>query len=311
MNNARNIEALIVLAEELHFSRAASRLLLTQPAMSRRIQALEAEVGATLVRRTTRGVMLTPIGEEFAAKAREAMGRLETALADAKAQARGVKGTLTIGYNRTALNGPFGRMVRMFREGFPNIQLDLQFTASHRQIEKVSSGALDCGFMIGEAPAELAQVVVDREKLVAVLPESYPLRAGAIRLASLKDESFVFGERLDWRSFRRFVDDECRKVGFLPNVTQEAATAEAVFSLVAVGAGVSLYLRRHGEWPGIVYSDLEDCDAHVETRMIWREDEGTPQLRSFLHVVKGVLADPATTSGPGRMAGKLINAMHN
>lgn len=289
MNNARNIEALIVLAEELHFSRAASRLMLTQPAMSRRIQALEAEVGAPLVRRTTRGVMLTPIGEEFAAKARDAIGRLEAALSDARAQAKGIKGTLTIGYNRTALNGPFSQMVRVFRETFPDIQLDLQFMASHRQIEQVSSGAMDCGFMIGEAPGELAQMVVDREKLVAVLPEFHPLRAESIPLSDLKDETFVFGERLDWRSFRRFVDDECRKAGFLPNVTQEAATAEAVFSLVAVGAGVSLYLRRHGVWPGIVYSDLIDCDGHVETRMIWREHEGTPQLRSFLSVVRRVM----------------------
>lgn len=289
MNNARNIEALIVLAEELHFSRAANRLMLTQPAMSRRIQSLEAEVGAPLVRRTTRGVMLTAIGEEFAARAREAMVRLEAALADAKAQAKGVKGSLAIGYNRTALNGPFGRMVRIFRESFPSIQLDLRFTASHRQIAQVSAGTMDCGFMIGEAPAELAQIVVDREKLVAVLQEFHPLRAETIRLASLKDENFVFGERLDWRSFRRLVDDECRKVGFVPNVTQEAATAEAVFSLVSVGAGVTLYLRRHGTWPGIVYADLEDSNGFVETRMIWREAEGTPQLRSFLSVVRSVL----------------------
>jgi DNA-binding transcriptional LysR family regulator len=135
----------------------------------------------------------------------------------------------------------------------------------------------------------LAQLVVDREKLVAVLPESHPQRADSIRLASLKDENFVFGERLDWRSFRRLVDDECRKAGFAPNVTQEAATAEAVFSLVAVGAGVTLYLRRHGNWPGIAYSELTDSNGFVETRMIWREAEATPQLRSFLSIVGRVL----------------------
>jgi DNA-binding transcriptional LysR family regulator len=280
----------MTLSEERHFGRAAARLLLTQPALTRRIQSLEAEVGIKLVERSTREVMLTPAGERFVARARDGVDRLKSAVAEVKAEAAGLRGFLKIGYNRIALHGPFIQLVRAYRQRFPDVQVDLVFMASHEQVGEVTAGSLDLGFMVGRMDSELGEMVLDEEPLVAVLPQGHRLIGRSLRVSELADEAFVLGDRDIWRTYRPIVDQVCIKAGFIPRVVQEAGTSEALLGLVSAGAGVTLYLRGHGPWPGVEYVDLSDCDVAIATTLIWRRRQVSPSVTRFLEMARAAAA---------------------
>lgn len=286
MNGFQNLNALVALSEERHFGRASSRLALTQSAFSRRIQALEAEIGLKLVNRTTRHVTLTAAGERLVVHMRDALDRLDAAILDLKSEAAGLSGLVRIGYNRIALHGRLIQIVRRYKERFPAVQVDLLFMTSHEQITSLLNGTLDLGFVVGPATPELSSIVIQRDKLVAVLPEDHKLARGKLSLCELSDQPFVFGRRADWRIYRQIMDNVCIQAGFTPNVVQEGGTTEAVLGFVALGIGVTLYLRAHGPFPGVIYVDLTDCETIIETALVWRPDEKSPLIKKFLAEVR-------------------------
>lgn len=239
-----------------------------------------------LVERSTREVTLTAAGERFIARARDGVDRLKSAIAEVKAEATGLRGCLKIAYNRIALHGPFIQLVRAYRQRFPDVQVDLVFMASHEQVGEVTAGSLDLGFMIGHMDSDLGQMVLDEEPLVAVLPHGHRLIGNSLRVSELAAETFVLGNRNVWRTYRPIVEQVCIKAGFIPRVAQEAETSEAMLGLVSAGAGVTLYLRGHGPWPGVEYVDLSDCEVMIATTLIWRRRQVSPLINRFLEMAK-------------------------
>jgi DNA-binding transcriptional LysR family regulator len=197
-----------------------------------------------------------------------------------------VKGFLRIGYNRIALHGPLLALVRRYRELHPEVKVELIFLPSREQCADVAAGTLDAGFIVGSPTTEVEAMVVDDEKLVAALPLGHPLGDGPIPISRLANQPFVLGDRLIWGTYVPIVHEACRKAGFQPNIVQEAGTSEAVLGLVAAGFGVTLYLRRHGDAPGVVFADLTDCDDTVQTVLVWRPGERSPQLNRFLALTR-------------------------
>ncbi len=288
MYSIRNLKALIALSEDRHFGRTAARLGLTQSALSRRILMLEREIGAHLVERTSRSVAMTASGERLVDRSRRAVQALDVAVAEARDEAIGLVGRIRIGYNRIALSSVLIPMVRSYREALPRVGIDLLFLPSHEQIESVANGALDVGFVVGPIETDnVEQFVVAEEPLVAVVPSNRRELCGSISLKSLAREPFVLGHRNVWRTYRPIVDRACVAAGFVPDVVQEADTTEAVLGLVSAGAGVTLYLRSHGEWPGAAYADLTDCKVTVQTVLIYRAGESLAHVNRFLKLTLG------------------------
>ena len=281
----RHLRYFTVVAEELHFHRAAERLNIAQPALSRAIRSLEGDLGCALLTRTTRRVSLTDAGRVFVKEARAALHQVDVATALARDAADGKIGHLSIGYMDFAINGPLPRILSEFRVENPGIGAELTHLWTERQRTALVTGEIDVGFMIGPFDAAgITTSVVARENLVAVLPEHHPLAArDTLHLEDLRTEPFVLGSQDTWGPFRRLIGELCLDAGFVPDVVQESHSSDGIFGLVAAGMGVTLYVEtaRHLSLRGSVSRPLTPSIAQIETVAAWRSDSTSAAVHRF------------------------------
>jgi DNA-binding transcriptional LysR family regulator len=291
----RHVRSFIVLAEELHFSRAAQRACMTQPAMSRLIRELEQEVGVPLLNRTTRSVELTEAGKAFLADSRAAVERLERAAATARRTAKGEVGVLRIGYMDFAINGRLPELLNAFSRYRPEIRLELTFIATLKQQEALLADRIDVGFMLGpfEQPS-IASYTFDNNSYVVMLPMTHPLsNAAQLRLTDLADQPFVLGSGENWGAFRNAFFSICHRAGFTPRVVQEPSSSEGIFGLVAAGAGVSVYASciRNLQRRGVVVRDLDDIPDKLITCATWTKPVRSPSVATFTDFLLRIWGD--------------------
>jgi DNA-binding transcriptional LysR family regulator len=276
-------------AEDLHFRRAAQRLNVAQPALSRAIKWLESELGAALFVRTTRNVALTAAGRVFLDETRQALARIERAQSLARSAAAGEAGRLSVAYMDFAINGPLPAILNAFRARHPGVIIDLAHMWTERQREAITAGEIDIGFLIGpfEAPG-IESLAILSERFVAVLPEGHPLAAkDEIALADLAREPFILGTSAFWGPYRRTVDELCLAAGFTPSVVQEAYNSDGIFGLVAAGMGVSIYVEgaRNFALRGCTVRPIAGLDASIDTVCVWRGDNASPAVANFVAAV--------------------------
>ncbi len=281
----RHVRCFILLAEELHFSRAAARAFITQPAMSRLIRELEQDVGVPLLARTTRSVELTEAGKAFLADGRAALERLERAVTTARRTATGEAGVLRIGYMDFAINGRLPEFLSAFSRYRPEIRLELTFIPTLRQQEALLADRIDIGFMIGpfEQPG-IASYTFDDNRYVVLLPMTHPLsNARHLKLTDLADQPFVLGSGENWGAFRNAFFSLCHRAGFTPRIAQEPSSSEGIFGLVAAGAGVSVYAScvRNLQRRGVIIRDLEDLPEKLVTCAAWTTPLRSPTVGVF------------------------------
>lgn len=293
----RHLRYFVTVADELHFGRAAARLGIAQPPLSRQIQQLEAELGFPLFDRSRRRVELSSAGEVMLAHARKVLESVETAVREARRTHAGERGRVAVGYpSSLAYTGLVG-LLRAFRAEYPDVELTVRELSLAGQIEAIKSGQLDAGFVRGplEDKALLAECV-RREPLVAVLPADHPL-AGvpALRLEALAAEPFVFFSRARAPAFFDLLVTQCQKAGFTPHIRQEAPQVD-VLSLVAAGFGISIMPAsvREIRRADVVFRSLADAPT-TELLLVWRAGDSSPARQSFVEVVRrvGVRLDAA------------------
>lgn len=288
----RHVRCFLRLAEDLHFSRAALALNMTQPGLSRTIRELEREVGAALLERTTRSVRLTEAGQAFLAESRASLDRLELAVTKARRAAAGMSGELRVGYMDFAINGRLPELIRLFGVRHPEIRLDLSYMPTTRQQEALLARRIDVGFMIGGFEnALMTSYPLDEDHYVALLPATHRLaNVASLTLADLAREPFVLGSGEDWRAFRERLFALCRARGFFPDIVQEASSSEGIFGLVAAGAGVSLYAScvRNIQRRGVAIRALDDVGDTLPIRAVWESDSPSPTVRRFAEFLREV-----------------------
>lgn len=281
----RQARAFLFVADELHFGRAAARLFMTQPALSRTIRALEESVAVSLFERSTRRVRLTPAGEAFAAECRLALGHFDRAAASARNAAEGREGRLRVGYMDFAINGRLPQILKKFSGKYPQVQVDLQYIPTAMQHTALLEGRIDIGFVIGEFRApKIQNLPVDQDDFVVLLPEGHRLASRAsVRLADLADEPFVLGSEDTFSSFRQLVFPLCHAAGFYPRIVQQASNTSGIFGMVAAGVGVTLYAgcARNFRRTGVVVKPLADVTGKIPTHAAWVSDNASEVLRRF------------------------------
>lgn len=286
----RHLRYFLVVAEELHFGRAAERLFMAQPPLSVQIQQLERELGFPLFTRTKRRVELTEAGRLFLEEARDLLAGLERAAHAGRRVARGETGRLAIGFVGSATFSILPNALRTFRRLYPDVELTLRELVSARQADALRDRRVHVGFARPaiEAPDIMCESILS-EPFVAALPQSHPLaRRKRLSLAALSAEEFVLFPRLPKPSYADLLYNACEQAGFQPNVTQETAEIQTAISLVAGGLGVTLApasaqnALRHG----VVFVPLQEPVPHSDLTMVYRRDDDTPALRAFLAVVR-------------------------
>src|ERR1700674_1307742 len=195
----RHLRYFVAVGEEQHYGRAARRLRLAQPALSRQIQDLEEEIGFELFERLPRGVKLSAAGKLFLEDVRRLLQEVNEAVVRAGRVASGRSGTLRVGFTENASwRGVVPDSFRRFRELQPDAELELQPAGSLEQLEAIRSGRLDAGFVnfMPKSDPELDQLLVARPHVELAVPKRHPFtRLKKLRLRDLRDTPFVWFPR--------------------------------------------------------------------------------------------------------------------
>lgn len=184
----------VVVAEELHFGRAAERLRMTQPPLSRQIQLLESELRVQLFDRSNRTVRLTPAGRAFLVEARRLLRRAEHAAVSVRQLSSGEAGTITIGFTAASAYAMLGTLLETTRTAMPNVDVALREMVTMDQLQALAEGGLDLGLVRPPVTsAELDSRTALREPLLAAVPVGHPLsgREGPLRIPDFDAQPFI------------------------------------------------------------------------------------------------------------------------
>lgn len=291
----RHLRCFTVLAEELHFGRAAQRLSMTQPPLSLNIQQLEASVGARLFERNSRGVALTAAGQAFLPRALALLEQAALAAREARDVGQGLAGQLQIGFAGTVLYRGLPQVLRDFAAAHPRMRLALRELSSSEQLVELVHDRLDLGFVhTTRVPAGFSQILVSSQAFVACLPATHALAgASGLPLERLRGERFAIVMRAVSPDYHDRILAACADAGFEPELQLELRHWLSVVSVIAQGLGVGLVpaaLQQAG-LPGVVFMPLEQPLAPYDTHCLWRTGRDEATLGAFLDAVRRVSAD--------------------
>ena len=286
----RLLRAFEAVAEELHFGRAARRLYVSQPSLSRAVQELERAIGVALFARTSREVRLTPAGADLKRELPSLMAEYARVLEHARRTGRGEAGELRLAFLPSATNVVLPAVVRAFRSAFPEVALALSETLDDEALEGVLARRFDVALVRTVRPQpELAFARLVREPLCVVVPADHRF-AGRLRVRyeDLREDGLILWPRRDAPESYDDVVERCRRAGFSPTVVQEASDAYTILSLVAAGVGVSVLAGSYESLRGDDVAFVPLAGRRTTLQAVWRADDGSAARRNFVDVARRV-----------------------
>jgi DNA-binding transcriptional LysR family regulator len=290
------LRGFVAVADELHFGRAAARLKMTQPPLSRQIQKLERVVGARLLERDNRRVQLTAAGQVFLVEARRLLSLADTAPEVARRVSSGSRGVVRIGFTAASTYGTLGRLLDEIDRGLPDVDLDLSEMVTREQVAALLNEEVDLGLARPPFDAEtFGSRLLLREALLVAVPSGSPLaeRGRPVLPADLVAERVVMHSPTRARYFYDLV------VSMVPVASQNAVhTVSQVLTmlwLVAAGRGLAFVPASAARLPieGVVFLPLETpVPEPVELHLLWRRESRNPALWRVLAQLEE--ADTAT-----------------
>lgn len=289
----RHLRYFVAVGEEQHFGRAAQRLHLAQPALSRQIQDLEDEIGFKLFERLPRGVKLNEAGKSFLEDARRILQQVNEAALRAGRVARGQSGTLRVGFTEnTSWHGVVPESFRQFRQRQPDAELQLNPLSTMEQVEAVHNGRLDAGFVFNLqlTDPDFDQLPLALHNLVLAAPKGHPLaKVKKLQLRDIGDTPFVWFPRRESPLYYDRLMQECSRGGLkAPNIVQEGVNEATIMSLVLHGVGVA-FVTDNARWrcpKGVIILPVTDLVLPFLLSLVWRKCNVSPLLANFVEVVR-------------------------
>jgi len=299
----RRLRYFVVAAEEENFHRAAARLHVAQPALSKQIALLEGELDCLLFSRVRRRVYLTPAGRLYLEDARRIIRELDKANARVRLAASGQRGILRTGLRESAGRSPVvSRVCSRFRQAYPDVELRLQQMTSPAQCEGLRSGELDAGFIYLSPKHDvgLERIPITKDRFYLALHRAHPLaRRRRVCLADLVEEPFIWLARSHNAYYSDALLRDCIAGGLTPRIIQEADSEPMSLNLVAVGMGSSFVVAASDEapLPGVVLKPVLELDTALTLALVWRSDAPSPLVDNFVEILQGLLSDPHSDKG--------------
>ena len=281
------------MGEEEHFGRAAERLHVVQPALTRQVRQLEEEIGCALFERLKRGVRLTEAGKSFLEEARRLLADLGRSVDRTQLVAQGKVGRLRVGFSDTATySGELPSILRNFRARWPDVRLELFPSSSVIAGEQLRRQEVDVAFVY-MAPTDLHELkthTISVERWMLALPQAHPLvKSKRVKLVELKREPFVWFPRPVAPPIHDRVLAACHAAGLTLNIVQEVNNPTTILSLVAGGIGVSFTIASAEKMKpdSVVLRKVDDLRVTAELSAIWRGDNKILALQKFIEIVRG------------------------
>jgi len=275
-----------IVAEELHFGRAAARLNVTQPALSHQIKMLEQDLGFSLLKRSPHQVTLTDAGAVLARELGVALAHIERAVQEARDVARGDAGVLTIGYCELPDAGGMSATLRRFIVRYPHIEVRLQTVSSDEQGAALAAGRIDIGFI--HPPIDDRHLILrpaGQQDMVAALSANHVLAdRPALRLADLSREPIIFCSEQSAPYMHRAIMAACARAGFQPRLRAGENSWHAMVGQAMAGLGVALVPASlaAGSSARAVFKPVMDLDLQLYTAIATAGEPKRPAVTRFL-----------------------------
>lgn len=290
-------QAFLILAEELHFGRAAQRLHMAQPPLSRLIRRIEEELGVALFVRSTRAVALTPQGHALVEPARELVMLSQRFKEIVRTTQAGLVGRVRLGFAGSSVGYLVGELARSVRRERPGIALELlsaQF--SQQGLEGLMDGSLD--LVIGRwdfLPADIESRVLATEGLVVALPVGHPLAGrGSVAVEELADEPWIVLPGRSTATLPNRLALLGLEGGFVPRIVQIAPDSATMLLLVAAEMGIALTftgVRDNVPGEGVAFATLDPSAGAVQVRLAWRRADMSPALHAVTEISRRLFPD--------------------
>ncbi|WP_109474165.1 LysR substrate-binding domain-containing protein [Ornithinimicrobium cavernae] len=292
----RHLRYFITVAEELHFSRAAQRLGMSQPPLSKQIRVLERELGVELFRRDPNGVTLTDAGQILWSEANRLVGDADQLVGLAESLRSGQEGLIRIGAVGTTVMGEVPSIIRRARTAMPRVTFTLHDIETGDQALAFLKHRIDVGVIRPPFPLDgYDYLPLVQESLVAAVPIDHPLAGrSSVNASELRDEDFILFPRRLGQGLFDVVTGSCLEQGFRPRIRIETERMQTIVCLIASGAGVSIVPEcvRTFAVPGIAYVDLAECTMTSELGLVTYPDP-PPQVRRFLALARNLMSQPS------------------
>lgn len=276
-------------AEELNFRKAATRLFISQPGLSRQIKLLEEDLGVQLLERDQTGVELTPTGEFFKREVDFLLNHIESTKHQLKAIASGKVGELRIGFLGSASNRVLPDLLRKLNDNYPLISTSLEELSNSVQVEMIQKDKLDLGFVrLATVPNDLEMKTVFRDSFSLVVPENHPVQLSSFQsVGQFQEESFI----LFSSDYSNYYFDQimgiCRDAGFIPKIRHKSVHALTIFRLVENGLGVAIVPTslKEGYDLKVRFMEIPGIPQFTELSVIWKPNNRNPTLSRVLSLV--------------------------
>lgn len=282
-------------ATELNFRRAAERLNMTQPPLSRQIQLLEHHLGVALFTRSTRSVALTAAGRAFFIEAQNLLERAQQAAASAKRFAEGDIGSVTISFVGSAVYEFLPKVIAEARLKQPHVKISLEEMNTYQQHEAMRARRIDLGIVRSPLlqPGFATECLV-REPFVLAVPSSHRLAsAESVAVSDLDGEPFLMYSHAAYPPFNELLTGMFRSARVAPQYVQWLGSSLTILALVNAGMGLALVPRCAASvvFKGVTFRDIDLGEGvQSELHLIWRSDNDNPAFTMLLDAIRGAVA---------------------
>jgi DNA-binding transcriptional LysR family regulator len=290
----RHLRYFVAVAEELSFTRAAEKLRLAQPSLTRQIHNLEEELGVRLLDRTKNQVSLTEEGRGFLVDARRLVALSLESVESVQRSSRGESGQLNIGYLFKFNFDLLPATLTTFYQAFPEMAVNLFDMSPAEQLRALEARKIDLGFVglrppaVQGSPDALAWECVARHDVVVVLPANHPLaKKNKIKITDLKSMFFVAMSEETHPGSRAWMSDLCQQAGFTPRILQDVVLESGIMTFVAEGLGVTLAREQIKNLPhvGVVFRPLAAATT-ADYWIAWHRENNSKALSQYIEIVK-------------------------
>ncbi|NJM99163.1 MAG: LysR family transcriptional regulator [Phormidesmis sp. RL_2_1] len=285
----RHLQMFLTVVEEMNFSRAAERLHMAQPPLSRQIQRLESSLGVQLFDRSSAHIRLTEAGKIFSERASVIVTQVNQSIQLTQMVAKGLAGQLILGIDSTIPSCDQALvLIKAYRENYPEIEVEIHELSAQAQLTALSNEEIDIGFANPQSvPDEVSTQIIVQEPLVAALPIGHYLtQQTQLRLIEIASEPLIMDET---RTKTLFTSAQ-----FIPRVVQHASDSRLMLSFVASGMGIAILpasAQHHSSRTDLVYRAIEPSINVISLSALWRRQELKTTVTSFLNVLKSEYAN--------------------
>lgn len=285
----RHMRYFLAVAEELHYRKAADKLFISQPGLSRQIKQMEELLEVQLFDRTKKKVSLTPAGHFFKGEIESIFGMLDKAQRKIKNIGTGDVGELRIGFLGSAMQHVIPDLLLKLKSNFPRIKTSLEELSNQSQLDAVLKDSLDLGFVrLARVPEPLAIRPIYEDTFSLVIPESYPLLTREFKgIHELANADFILFSPEYSALYYDTIMSICTDAGFIPNVSHKSVHAYTIFKLVENNLGVAIVptALQYGFHMKVRFIELKKIPQRAILSVIWKEQNTNPVLKNCMDLL--------------------------